>query len=86
MPRIYDKNGDPLDYCQDCFPDEEAFLEGEGCWDEKASEPKCKFCNKRRVELDNGGCGYSHNEDHPAYGHVNYTCHECGAELGESDD
>ena len=91
MPRIYNQWGEPLDFCIDCFPDEE---EAEALYsnDNGGTNPD---------DPDSGGYGY--DSDHPDYeGEVwqdkegvygpaggwqsNYTCEECHRVLRERDN
>ena len=85
MPRIYDKNNNPLDYCLDCFPDEEQFRTDEGCRDDKRDVGKCRFCNLGHSSTEKS-CHYSYNADHPPYEDTNYDCMECDCELTSEDN
>ena len=85
MPRIYDKENNPLDYCRDCFPGEDVFLNEQGCWDNKNDMEKCRFCNLAYGESDRC-CHYGYNCDHPSYEDTEYECAECDCELTSEDD
>lgn len=70
MPRVYDAESNPVDFCKECFPDyEEAFDkygEGEG-------------------PDDRGNC-FDYESIHPEYLDTDYTCEDCGKPLTEKDD
>jgi hypothetical protein len=71
MPRVYDSTSSPIDFCQDCFPDEK------DAWKQYGN---VGFGPDRR-----GNC-YGYDTCHPAYEDTDYTCHTCGAPLGRKDD
>jgi hypothetical protein len=73
MPRIYDSNSGPFDYCIGCFPDE------------ADAEELHKFAVPNTAN-DGRGCCFDHGSDHPPYDCDDYTCHDCGTTLTEEDD
>lgn len=73
MPRIYASNADPIDFCKDCFPDEETAEELFGVEEYGLV-----------VGEDRDGFGYDCN--HPPYDDTDYECWDCGAFLGPDDD
>jgi hypothetical protein len=73
MPRVYAGNNDPIDYCQQHFPDQAAAqqlhgvqLTGEG--------------------PDGRGDCFEHDAAHPDYEGLGYSCATCGVELTADDD
>lgn len=74
MPRIYSSQGEPFDFCKECFPTiEEAYdalgMLGDG--------PDLR-----------GNC-FSYETEHPGYGEddlSDYKCNECGKQLTEVDN
>lgn len=82
MPRIYDKENNPLDYCNKCFPAELDFLAVANCLNDSETI-KCKFCNKNFS--GEGGCHYSYEADHPEYSDTDYCCVICHKKLHDSD-
>jgi hypothetical protein len=71
MPRIYNKEGHPFDYCKFCMLSEEQ-AEIEHNHDKLIFTP------------DNGGFGY--DSEHPEYEYTEYKCDECEDELTEADN
>ncbi len=59
MPRIYDENNEPFDFCKDCFPDELNFHDGNNN-EYNADHPPyeyeeytCEECGKKLTAEDN---------------------------------
>jgi hypothetical protein len=70
VPRIIKGNGVPLDFCNDCFPDEEfALMLYSG-----GESPQLKINQ------------LSHDCEHPRYGEQGYACESCGVELDDWDN
>lgn len=71
MPRIYDKDGDPWDYCVLCFPSEE--------------ETHSMFlCGETGLNYATGGSSY--DAEHPLYEKVDYHCDRCKCTLDRRDN
>jgi hypothetical protein len=70
MPRVYNGQSDPIDFCKKCFPPEdvarEVYGEGEG-------------------PDDRGNC-FDYESDHPSYNECDYKCAICRKPLTEKDD
>jgi hypothetical protein len=71
MPRIYDGNSDPHDFCLRHFPQTEEkarkrFGAGEG--------------------PDNRGNCFGYNAEHPPYSDTDYGCEMCGKRLTDNDN
>jgi len=79
MPRIYTSASDPIDFCKQCFPDEDDAIErygnvGDGpdgrgnCFEYEAEHPPY--------------------EDHPSFddGESAYQCEECCEALTSNDN
>jgi hypothetical protein len=66
MPRIYDSMSDPLDFCNNCFPNEQYAIK--------------KYGDNLR-ENDQGpnhrGNCFGYDADHPSYGGEDYNCEIC---------
>ena len=73
MPRIYTSASDPVDFCNDCFPDQYAALEEYGL-EAEGEGP------------DGRGDCFAYDAEHPAYADECYSCEVCGAELWGRDD
>lgn len=74
MPRIYDSASNPLDFCNDCFPDEATAEEEYGNVAKTGEGP------------DGRGNCYSYDDDHPPYDGEDYNCQACGKRLRRQDD
>lgn len=61
MPRIYDVDNNPHDFCNECFPDELDFEDGVNNgynadhpdYDDNPDIYKCEECEKQLTNLDN---------------------------------
>lgn len=71
MPRIYDSESNPLDFCADCFPDEES--------------AEIEYGQGEDGPDGRGNC-YSWNAEHPDYEHEDYCCEECSKPLTCEDN
>lgn len=71
MPRIRTSANDPLDFCQNCFPDEGWAIEEYG---DVGNGPD-----------DRGNC-FVYDDDHPPYENEDYKCCKCGEQLTEYDE
>lgn len=71
MPRVYTSANDPLDFCDECFPNER-----------RATE---RFGNVGDGPDGRGNC-FEYEADHPPYDHDGYKCCECGKELADDTD
>ncbi len=71
MPRVYSSANDPLDFCEYCFPDEDAAL---GVYGDVGAGPD-----------ERGNC-FAYEADHPDYEYEDYLCTECQAPLTEDDN
>lgn len=74
MPRIYNSASDPLDFCNECFPDQDDAEELYGNEDITGEGP------------DNRGNCYGYAEDHPDYDDTDYKCETCNCELHSIDN
>ena len=78
MPRITDSDEGEVDFCNQCFPDEE--------------EAESRFKYKVSAEANDGrGDCFWYSEDwgdnsHPCYDETDYTCEDCGGKLTEVDN
>ena len=72
MPRIYDSNNDPINYCKKCFPKE------------GAAENLHRFEVNEKANDGRGDC-YSYDCVHPPYEMENYKCHNCRKMLNRVD-
>ena len=73
MPRVYDSDSSPINYCRDCFPDE------------AEAEALHKF-PVRPTDNDGRGCCFDWGSDHPPYDGEDYRCHKCRKLLTGKDD
>lgn len=71
MPRIYTSDSDPLDFCLQCFPTEDAAQKKFG---QLGDGP------------DNRGNCFSYNDEHPPYEEDDYNCHTCRKPLRKKDN
>lgn len=72
MPRICTSDGSPLDFCCNCFPDED--------------RARRLYCGKSEGPDNRGDC-FEYAPEHPAYdGEETYRCHRCDALLEELDN
>lgn len=71
MPRIYDSQSNPLDFCRACFPDEETAAR--------------RYANRGDGPDGRGNC-FGFRDDHPAYEDEDYTCENCGKPLRARDN
>lgn len=71
MPRIYTSASDPIDFCKQCFPDED--------------EATKKYGNVGDGPDGRGNC-FEHKADHPDYAGEDYQCEDCGKQLKSRDD
>lgn len=71
MPRIYSSVSDPIDFCQNCFPDE--------------SEAYDEYGDLGDADDDRGNC-FLHNAPHPLYENTDYTCDTCSKPLTKEDN
>lgn len=71
MPRIYSSVSDPVDFCKDCFPDEDDATD--------------QYGNVGDGPDGRGNC-FGYNADHPPYEGEGYTCEVCNKLLGEEDN
>lgn len=69
--RIYTSQSEPLDFCRQCAPTDEAALEDFG---DLGDGP------------DGRGNCFSYDEDHPPYEETDYTCEICGEKLTAEDN
>lgn len=74
MPRIYNSASDPLDFCNECFPDEVEAEEEYGNTDITGEGP------------DGRGNCYGYDEDHPSYSDTDYCCESCRKPLTDADN
>ena len=65
MPRIYDGNSDPYDYCLRCFPSEAQAVKKHGAGEGPDGRGNC----------------FSYNDDHPDYDGEDYKCEKCRKSL-----
>jgi len=70
--RIYTSDNDPLDFCQDCYPESE-----ESAFDE--------FGNLGDGPDGRGNC-FGYDCEHPSYDCDEYHCHKCGRLLEICDN
>lgn len=70
MPRIYNGDSEPIDFCRKCFPSEdeaiEEYGEGEG--------------------PDGRGNCFGYDCAHPPYWDTDYVCEKCEEPLTDLDD
>jgi hypothetical protein len=71
VPRIYDSQSNPLDFCKPCFPSEEDAEE--------------EYGNVGDGPDGRGNC-FGYNDEHPPYEYEDYVCENCGAELKARDN
>jgi hypothetical protein len=71
MPRIYDGNSDPFDFCKRCFP--------------KTEEAARRLYGKSEGPDGRGNC-FDYNAEHPDYGDTDYSCDKCGRLLVSQDN
>jgi len=73
MPRIYDSESNPVDYCKPCFPKTEA-------------EAFKKHGHEGDGPDGRGNC-FGYDADHPDYedGFMDYRCHTCRRKLKARD-
>ena len=71
MPRIYNGDSDPVDFCKRCFPKTEAIA-------------KVKYGEGEGPD-ERGNC-FSYDAEHPSYNETDYKCEICGKDLHECDD
>ena len=72
MPRIYDSQSNPLDFCKRCFPktEEMAFA---------------LYGNLGDGPDDRGNC-FGYDDEHPPYEETDYRCAACKRRLTGEDD
>jgi hypothetical protein len=73
MPRIYSSCSDPIDFCRDCFPDEDEAERLYGL--EAAGEGP-----------DGRGDCFGYDAEHPDYAGEDYHCETCRERLTEADN
>ena len=74
MPRIYNSESEPLDFCRDCWQyldDEETAAEEHG---------------GRETGPDGRGDCFAFDAEHPPYSECDYTCEDCNKLLTDKDD
>lgn len=71
MPRIYTSANDPLDFCNECFPNEG--------W------ANVDYNDVGDGPDGRGNC-FEYNAEHPPYQGTDYVCHACRRPLGEEDN
>jgi hypothetical protein len=71
MPRIYTSESDPLDFCLECFPDEDTANDEYGTLGDGPD--------------DRGNC-FGYDEEHPPYNGTDYRCETCRKKLTHRDD
>ena len=72
MPRIYDSQSEPHDFCLRCFP--------------KTEELAFKKYGNLGDGPDGRGNCFGYDEDHPPYAETDYRCQTCNKLLTEKDD
>ena len=72
MPRIVTAANEPLDFCHQCFPKDEAVA-------------RKRYAGTGEGPDDRGDC-FAHEAEHPDYDGENYRCHRCKTPLCELDN
>lgn len=71
MPRIYDGDSNPVDFCRKCFP--------------SLSVAQRKYGSGEGPD-ERGNCFTYDTESHPPYSDTDYTCETCGKPLTDADN
>jgi hypothetical protein len=71
VPRIYDSQSNPLDFCKACFPSARDAFE--------------QYGNVGDGPDGRGNC-YGYNDEHPPYEDEDYTCENCRRLLRARDN
>ena len=74
MPRICTSASYPIDFCIDCFPDEET------------AEAEYGDVNKTGSGPDDRGNCFCYDDEHPDYEETDYRCHSCRKKLTSEDN
>ena len=72
MPRVYDSQSNPVDYCKRCFPATEAVA--------------FKLHGHSGDGPDGRGNCFGYDAEHPEYDDTDYVCERCGRKLTGRDD
>ena len=71
MPRVYDKQSDPHDFCRRHFPNKK--------------NARKRFDVGDDGPDGRGNC-FAYDAEHPLYSNTDYTCESCGCILNDEDD
>lgn len=71
MPRIYNKQSDPIDFCNKHFPNENDAIKKYDVGDDGP---------------DGRGDCFAYEADHPDYDTTDYTCEICNKKLTSKDN